>query len=348
MVRDFPISYCPVHSGKSVVVTDDVPGVDVDSPVRLRDELKFTASGTRVVVTVSTCSAGAVLQPAAEIGLDSFAVIRASAYLAHQVDRTDPLLPDRWGVPEFTVDDCYKAHTGESDFSRTAGTLYDPTLKPACGPSNPDCPFGDDFEDVAGSESRWSLKGAVIADYFGQTKELQFPPSEACAQATITVGNLTRGADYVLDFDWRASDMVDSKPLVTVDIGPPGAGFTPLPPCRAVDTRNAPGAHGGPPLAANAGRDFTMIGVAGQCQIPATAIALATNITVTGATAQGNLRLYPAGDPLPTASSINYVPGLTRANNAVVPLSPSGAITVFCSQASGSVQFILDVSGYFE
>jgi hypothetical protein len=326
-------------------VNADGSDVLVGSAARVRDELSFTASGTRVVVTVSTCADGAVLQPAAEIGLDSFAVVRASAFLANQIDQRDPSVPDRWRVDAFGEDDCYKAHAGEPPFSRTVGTLYLPTRESACGPSNPDCPFGDDFEDPAASQSRWSLDGAVIADYFGQTSELQFPPSEACAQASVTIANLTPGADYVLDFDWRASNMVDSKPLVAVDIGPPGADFSTLPPCRAIDTRNAPGSHGGPSLLANAGRDFTVVG---RCSIPATAIALAANLTVTNATAQGNLRLYPAGTPLPLVSSINYVPGQTRANNAIVSLSPSGAISVHCSQASGSVDFILDVTGYFE
>lgn len=343
MVRDFPISYCPVHSGKPV--NADGSDVLVGSPARLRDELGFTAPGTSVVVTVSTCSAGTVLQPAAEIGLDSFAVIRASAFLASQIDIRDPSVPDRWRVDPFGEDDCYKAHFGESPFSRTVGTLYPPTLKPACGPTNPDCPLGDDFEDPAGSQARWSLDGAVIGDHFGQTRELQFPPSEACAQAVITLENLTPGADYVVDFDWRASGMVDSKPLVAVDIRPPGADFSTLAPCRAIDTRDAAGPHGGPALSAGAGRDFTMVG---RCNIPPTAIALAVNVTVTGASAAGHLRLYPAGTPLPVVSSINYSPGLTRANNAVVSLSPSGAITVHCAQGAGSVHFILDVSGYFD
>jgi hypothetical protein len=88
--------------------------------------------------------------------------------------------------------------------------------------------------------------------------------------------------------------------------------------------------------------------VAGSCNIPDTAIALATNVTVTNATAQGHLTLHRADEPVPPVSTINYLPGQARANNAVVALSPSGTITVHCGQTSGSVQFILDVSGYFE
>ncbi len=72
------------------------------------------------------------------------------------------------------------------------------------------------------------------------------------------------------------------------------------------------------------------------------------NLTVTQPTAQGNLRLYPAGTPLPLVSSINYVAGQTRANNAIASLNGLGELAVRCTQASGTAHFILDVNGYFE
>jgi hypothetical protein len=70
------------------------------------------------------------------------------------------------------------------------------------------------------------------------------------------------------------------------------------------------------------------------------------NLTVTEATAQGNLRLYPAG--LPLASTVNYLPGINRANNAIVPLNSSGEFAIRCTQASGTAHAIVDVNGYFE
>jgi hypothetical protein len=125
----------------------------------------------------------------------------------------------------------------------------------------------------------------------------------------------------------------------------PAQDFYTLEPCRLVDTRGATGAFGGPALAAGADRVFAL---AGRCGIPATARALAVNMAVTQATASGNLRLYPAGAPLPLVASINYAPGQTRANNALVTLNGLGEIAVRCAQASGTVHFILDVNGYFE
>lgn len=72
------------------------------------------------------------------------------------------------------------------------------------------------------------------------------------------------------------------------------------------------------------------------------------NVTVTQPTAQGNLRLYPAGTPLPLVSSINYATGQTRANNTIATLNGLGELAVRCSQTSGTVHFVLDVNGYFE
>ena len=53
--------------------------------------------------------------------------------------------------------------------------------------------------------------------------------------------------------------------------------------------------------------------------------------------------------PAPTVSSINYVAGQTRANNAVVPLNASGAMAAFVGQPAGTtVHLIVDVNGYFQ
>ncbi len=96
---------------------------------------------------------------------------------------------------------------------------------------------------------------------------------------------------------------------------------------------------------ANTNRDFAVVG---QCGIPPTAKAVSLNITATAETAQGHLRLYPGGTTPPTASSLNYVAGQTRANSAIVMLGPLGDFGVRCVQASGTAHMIVDVNGYFQ
>jgi hypothetical protein len=118
-----------------------------------------------------------------------------------------------------------------------------------------------------------------------------------------------------------------------------------LAPCRVVDTRgSAP--IGGPVLQ---GQETRSLALAGHCGIPATAKAISINIAVTGATASGHVRLFPAGQAVPAVSAINYSAGQTRANNAIIQLNASGALAAFIGQAAGTtVHLIIDVNGYFE
>jgi hypothetical protein len=88
--------------------------------------------------------------------------------------------------------------------------------------------------------------------------------------------------------------------------------------------------------------------VTGVCDVPATAKALAVNVTIVNPSVGGHLTLYAAGSSLPLASTINFRTGIVRANNAIVPVGPGGQITVFCGMTTGTVDFVLDVSGYFE
>ena len=144
------------------------------------------------------------------------------------------------------------------------------------------------------------------------------------------------------------ADVTDLNPAndsaTDTDTSPPVDYFA-LAPCRAVDTRGgAP--IGGPVLHGQETRVFTLTGI---CGIPTTAKAISLNLIVTQPGTVGNVRLFPAGQPVPHVSSINYGPGQTRANNAIVPLNPSGAIAAFVAQAAGTtVHLIVDVNGYFE
>jgi glucose/arabinose dehydrogenase len=122
--------------------------------------------------------------------------------------------------------------------------------------------------------------------------------------------------------------------------------FTPVAPCRVVDTRGSAGPTGGPALQASESRDFPLTGA--PCGVPADAVAVAANVTVSGATSAGSVRLGRAGTT-PTLDTISFVAGQTRANNATLGLfgSPAGSVTALSGFASGSVHLIIDVAGYY-
>ena len=121
--------------------------------------------------------------------------------------------------------------------------------------------------------------------------------------------------------------------------------FHTVTPCRLVDTRNAAGPTGGPALAAGAVRELP---VAGACGVPASAVAVAVNLTVVTPSTAGFLEVLPAGARPSGTSILNFKAGRTRANNALLPLGLSGAVTVRCAIPSGTAHFVLDVTGYFE
>ncbi len=132
--------------------------------------------------------------------------------------------------------------------------------------------------------------------------------------------------------------------------------FVGITPCRIVETRpgyNFSGQAGPPALIANQTRTFqitgTVPGLPQQCGIPSTAVAISVNFTVTGFSGGGDLRIYPAGSPVPLASIINF----QQENVANATNMPLGVISGktekgFTVRADGaSTDFIADVNGYF-
>jgi hypothetical protein len=142
----------------------------------------------------------------------------------------------------------------------------------------------------------------------------------------------------------RDCSMVGPTIRVLPATPPPGTKLTTVTPCRIADTRNPPGPYGGPALPAGGTRNFT---IPGRCGIPGTAKSVAVNLTAVQASSGGYLTAYPAGGSLPLASTLNFAAGQTRANNAILTLGTGGAASVF-NAAPGPVNFLIDVTGWFE
>src|SRR5262245_9502600 len=128
----------------------------------------------------------------------------------------------------------------------------------------------------------------------------------------------------------------------------PALTYYTITPCRMIDTRGPNGPLGGPALVGQVDREFALVGVGAACAIPSQARAVSVNVTVTQPQSGGNLRLYPADQPLPLASMLNYSAGQTRGNNAIVLLSATGTLKARAVQTAGTTtHMILDVNGYF-
>jgi hypothetical protein len=122
-----------------------------------------------------------------------------------------------------------------------------------------------------------------------------------------------------------------------------GATFNPITPVRLLSTVGGVGLTG--PFLANVPRTFQVGGVG---DIPADAIAISGNLTVTRQTAAGYVSVTPEATATPQTSTINFPVGDNRANGLVVPLSASGGmLSAVYKAATGSTDLILDVTGYY-
>lgn len=132
-----------------------------------------------------------------------------------------------------------------------------------------------------------------------------------------------------------------SAPLVQAQIP-----FTPVTPCRVVDTRAGEGQTGmfGPPQLAANGVRTVPIPQNTRCNIPAGVSAYSLNITVVPAGPLQFLTVYPTGQARPGVSTLNSFDGRIVANAAIVPAGTNNSIDVFVTNPS---DVIIDVNGYF-
>ncbi|MEO8055691.1 MAG: DUF1800 domain-containing protein [Acidobacteriota bacterium] len=128
---------------------------------------------------------------------------------------------------------------------------------------------------------------------------------------------------------------------------PPQSKLFPITPCRVADTRLVPnGRNAGPVLQANGGRAFPVVGT---CGIPATARSVVLNVTAVNATADGSFAIFPTGTAAPLgATALSYRAVKARAASFIAKLGTTGDIVVWPIQASGTVNIVLDATGYFE
>ncbi|MFI0432730.1 MAG: hypothetical protein ACH36H_06275, partial [Candidatus Nanopelagicales bacterium] len=132
---------------------------------------------------------------------------------------------------------------------------------------------------------------------------------------------------------------------VVVDVtGWFSAGFQPMAPVRAADTRaTSPVAY--PPVKGQVGAAQTLrVPIAGAFGVPSGAGSVALNVTATGAVGSGHLRVFPCGADVPGASSLNFPAATNVANAVLTGLGTDGAVCVYASTAT---DVVVDVTGWF-
>jgi hypothetical protein len=134
--------------------------------------------------------------------------------------------------------------------------------------------------------------------------------------------------------------------------------FTPLTPCRVVDSRQNLGISG--PLLPGQVRPVIF---RGKCGIPDLttnggreanqAIALALNVVAVSPTGDGHIVGWPSNKPVPVASIINFTGGQNIANGVIVPMcdqnmvGPCASGDISFLAGVSTVHLVVDVTGYY-
>jgi hypothetical protein len=187
----------------------------------------------------------------------------------------------------------------------------------------------------AGASYAWTITNGVITSGQG-TNQVTFTAGTAGTLLNLQVTVTLNGCPY-------GGGFAD----VTVAPGGSAIQFYTVTPCRLLDTRDAPGPLGAPPLAA-AGSPDRAFAVTGVCGIPSDAQAVSVNVTITNVRASGALLLYRGDGSPTTASTISFRPGVTRANNTQTELALDGSGTFRVQNGSaGTLDFVVDVNGFY-
>lgn len=130
--------------------------------------------------------------------------------------------------------------------------------------------------------------------------------------------------------------------------------YTPVTPCRILDTRVAGG-----PIAGSFTRDFNAVvgsggnfttqgGSATDCGVVAAGqAAVVINLVAVTPTGAGFATVYPFGVPRPLASSVNYTAGAVVNNTVVVPLPSPLTTKDFTVYTFATSDYVADIVGYY-
>lgn len=114
-------------------------------------------------------------------------------------------------------------------------------------------------------------------------------------------------------------------------------------PTRLVDTRSGIGGTTGA-IASDGTYTVSQADTKTVTTIPNS--VLATMLTVTQPSSYGNTIDYPTGASMPNTSNVNWYAGQTIANLALNTTNSSGQFSIY-SQSPGTIQLIIDSSGFF-
>ena len=124
-----------------------------------------------------------------------------------------------------------------------------------------------------------------------------------------------------------------------------GSRFTAAGPARLLETRPGEVTVDGQAqaLGLRAADQTTELQVTGRAAVPVDAVAVVLNVTVTGTSAPGFVTVFPCGQALPLAASLNHDRNATVSNAVVVQVGAGGKVCLYTKVAT---HLVVDVTGY--
>ena len=176
--------------------------------------------------------------------------------------------------------------------------------------------------------------GFVTAYPAGEARPLASNTNFAAGQtlATAAVVKLGAGGRIALVNSHGSSHLVVDVTGWHASARATGSTYTPVTPARVLDTR------AGQPLWPGGAVTVPIN------QAPPGVTAVALNVTGTQPTADTFLTVFPAAEAQPPTSSLNLVPGQTRANLVAVKVS-NNAVKIY--NLSGTTHVVVDLLGYW-
>ncbi|MFF5174139.1 right-handed parallel beta-helix repeat-containing protein [Micromonospora sp. NPDC000089] len=187
---------------------------------------------------------------------------------------------------------------------------------------------------------RWTTDGPIgtVARRWSDESYWQVGPPGNAEHQFRRAGKVCETHEMSLNGFRRPSGITRTETCTVV-----GATYTALSPMRVLDTRAAIGVGGTTPVPANSEIVLSLPQVGGVPAADITAVVL--NLTVTGPTTAGFLRVWPDGAALPDVSNLNFVAGETVPNLVTVPTS-NGRLRIR-NTGGGTAHVVADLQGFY-
>ncbi|WP_159045902.1 PKD domain-containing protein [Streptomyces sp. WM6372] len=245
---------------------------------------------------------------------------------------------------------CRVTVTAVSGNGQTASAGLSTNVTPA-GPLtaaltvNPELPTSDSPISHAGPLSVGVDLSASAAPWPVQSVDFDFGDGTTGQQTSLsgTSHAYARPGEYKVTVTVRDTKGATSTATRSVKVDYAPSGYVATAPFRLLDTRsNGTVLRGGSPTAVT-----LPVGLSVPDHVLSGSMAAAVlNVTVTGASEDTHLSVWPSGQPRPATSNVNVRKGGTSSNTVTVPVGADGKVSAQLN--SGSAALVVDFVGYYQ